>query len=102
LSKGNKGGKPFLSLFSDLFKIKINIRDLFKISLFSDNPGDRRRNHQHQINSNNNSSQHGGIFVPLRLTEDQAAALLSTEATENEPAAIGALRAQLQERSQKR
>lgn len=86
-----------MRLLSDWFKIKINLRDLFKISIGSDNPGDRRRTttNTHQVNSNNNSSTHGGVFVPLALTQEQVAGLMKSEPSEGELPALTALRNKL-------
>lgn len=83
--------KQFIKMFNiaDAFKFNIKIgfriRDLFKISLGSDNPGDRRRSNNQQSNSNNTQAQPVGGFVPLRLTAADRLAAVERLAAIDEP-----------------
>jgi hypothetical protein len=94
--------KQFLKLFNikDAFNIKIGfrIRDLFKVSLGSDNPGDRQRSNNQQSNSNNTQAQPVGGFIPMRLTAADRLAAMERLAAIDEPWAKS-ICSQLSERS---
>jgi hypothetical protein len=87
---------------SDAFKFNIRfgfrVRDLFKISLGSDNPGDRQRSNNQQSNSNNTQAQPVGGFIPLRLTAADRLAAMERLAAIDEPWAKS-ICSQLSERS---
>jgi hypothetical protein len=87
---------------SDAFKFNIKIgfriRDLFKVSLGSDNPGDRQRSNNQQSNSNNTQAQPVGGFIPLRLTAADRLAAMERLAAIDEPWAKS-ICSQLSERS---
>ena len=96
--------KQFIKMFNiaDAFKFNIKIgfriRDLFKVSFGSDNPGDRRRSNNQQSNSNNTQAQPVGGFIPLRLTAEERQATIVGLAAIDEPWARS-IHSQLSERS---
>jgi hypothetical protein len=87
---------------SDAFKFNIRVgfrvRDLFKISLGSDNPGSRQRSNNQQSNSNNTQAQPVGGFIPMRLTAADRLAAMERLAAIDEPWAKS-ICSQLSERS---
>jgi len=74
------------------------VRDVFKISFWSDNPGSRQKSdsHQHQANSNNVQTAASG-FYPLRLDDADRQTALECLAAIDEPWAQ-AIRGQIQEK----